>query len=352
MLTYNIGATCTDLAAILSDVGIWEGFDFEEGLDDDVKADVNTVDIGANADDGVNTVVEAALSLGDVGECEKKTVDGYVTAKSLGNPSKVSYLKDNEIACNPYRGCHHACPFCFAKTIGKKASWIKEDEDWKHPKMISNAEELVEESIKKHKGKSSTVYFSFLTDPFMYGYDDVKDMSLKLMKKYNDGGFTCNVITKGILPKELASDDYSKDNMYMITLVSLDEEYREKYEPGAAPLAQRLAALRYLKDQGCKVGISMEPFMPTYIVNQDLQELLKAVSFVDKIIFGRVHWGEVKDSRRIKRFYNEKAKEVIKFCEEHQISYHIKAGTMEMKKENPDGVTQEFPPREDLGILN
>lgn len=58
------------------------------------------------------------------------------------------------------------------------------------------------------------------------------------------------VITKGVLPIFLA--DLSKENVYGITLVSLDEDYREEYEPNAAPLADRLAALKALHDKGCK----------------------------------------------------------------------------------------------------
>ena len=43
----------------------------------------------------------------------------------------------------------------------------------------------------------------------------------------------------------------SSKNEHGITLISLDESYRVKMEPGAAPYADRLAALKALHDAGC-----------------------------------------------------------------------------------------------------
>jgi DNA repair photolyase len=84
----------------------------------------------------------------------------------------------------------------------------------------------------------------------MYGYKEIEKMSLAAIKKLNDKGIKCTILSKGILPAQLA--EYSPDNEYGITLVSLKEEYREKMEPGAASYQERLAALRVLHDRGCK----------------------------------------------------------------------------------------------------
>lgn len=65
------------------------------------------------------------------------------------------------------------------------------------------------------------------------------------------------------------------------------------------------------------------------MIEQDLHEILEAVSFADKIIFGRLHYNKVVSAYpEHKQFYNERAKEVIEFCEKHGIAYHIKNGTI------------------------
>ena len=114
-----------------------------------------------------------------------------------------------------------------------------------------------------------------------------------------------------------------------ITLISLDEDYREKIEPGAASYADRLAALKALHDAGCKTWVSIEPYPTPNLIDQNLGEILEAVSFADRIIFGRTNYNKtVSAYKENKLFYNECAEEVIAFCEERGISYHIKAKTM------------------------
>ena len=161
----------------------------------------------------------------------------------------------------------------------------------------------------------------------MYGYDDIKNMTLAAIKKLNDAGIKCSVLTKGILPIELAS--CSRENEYGITLVSLNEDYRERIEPGAAPYLQRLAALRALHDTGHKTWVSIEPYPTPNIIEQDITEILKAVSFVDKIIFGRTNYSrDITAYKKHKKFYNEQAAIVAEFCENRHIAYHIKDGTI------------------------
>lgn len=152
-------------------------------------------------------------------------------------------------------------------------------------------------------------------------------MGIAAIRKLNASGIKCTVLTKGILPQELSL--LSKENEYGITLVSLDEEYRRKMEPGAAPILERLQALRALHDAGCKTWVSIEPYPTPNLIEQDLMELLEAVGFVDKIIFGRTNYSkEVSSYHQHKEFYNLKASEVIHYCEDHSISYHIKDKTI------------------------
>ncbi len=152
-------------------------------------------------------------------------------------------------------------------------------------------------------------------------------MTLAAIKKINDAGIKCTVLTKGLLPIELT--EFSKDNEYGITLVSLDESYRKRIEPGASPYSQRLASLKVLHDAGFKTWVSIEPYPTPNIIEQDLNEILKAVSFTDKIIFGRTNYSkDITAFKQHRQFYNEQASIVIRFCKEAGISYHIKDGTI------------------------
>lgn len=161
----------------------------------------------------------------------------------------------------------------------------------------------------------------------LYCHTEVKNMSIEAIKKLNAAGIKCSVLTKGILPIELA--ELYKENEYGITLISLDEDFCKRIETGSAPIKKRLAALRALHDVGCKTWVSIEPYPTPNIVKQGLQNILEAVGFVDKIIFGRMNYSkEVTAYKNHKDFFNECSVEVIKFCTERGISYHIKDGTI------------------------
>ena len=229
---------------------------------------------------------------------------------------------------NHVLGCAHGCKYpCYAFLQKKRFGQIATYDEWLEPFLVSNTLEILDREIPRLKAKIKSVQLCFTTDPFMYGYDDIKQMTLATIKKLNDAGIKCTVLTKGLLPTELA--EYSKDNEYGITLVSLDEGYRERIEPGAAPYVQRLASLRVLHESGFKTWVSIEPYPTPNLVEQNIGDLLSAVAFTDKIIFGRTNYNkDVTSYTGHRNFYNEQAKTVIKFCEEHGIAYHIKKGTI------------------------
>ena len=252
-------------------------------------------------------------------------VNEYTQRKTMLYKTGVEY---GDYTMNHVQGCSHGCLYpCYAFLLKKRFGQIKSYEQWIEPVLVSNTLELLDKEIPRLKDKIHSVHLCFTTDPFMYGYPEIAEMSIAAIRKLNAAGIKCTALTKGILPIELA--EFSKDNEYGITLISMNEEYRAKIEPGAAPYADRLAALRALHDAGCKTWVSMEPYPTPNLIEQNLHDLLEAVSFVDKIIFGRTNYStEVSAYKDHKAYYNELAKEVISFCEERGIQYHIKEKTI------------------------
>ena len=229
---------------------------------------------------------------------------------------------------NHVQGCAHGCKYpCYAMMLARRVGKAKTYEEWCQPKLAENALEILDKEIPKYKHKIKSVHLCFTTDPFMYGYDDVSQMSIKIIQKLNQAGIKCTVLTKGVLPIELAK--LSSENEYGITLVSLNEQFREEMEPNAAPFLQRIQALRALHDAGCKTWVSIEPYPTPNIIEQDLDEILDAVSFCDKIIFGRLNYNKkVSEYRQHREFFNELARTVVDFCERNGKQYHIKDGTI------------------------
>ena len=156
-------------------------------------------------------------------------------------------------------------------------------------------------------------------------------MSLDAIELLNQSGIKCTVLTKGVLPIALADNQrFPLENEYGITLITLDEAYCKKKEPYAASCQNRLEALEALHNAGRRTWVSIEPYPTPNLIDQNLNDLLEAVSFTDKIIFGRTNYcTEVtKGYPEHKHFYNEKARGVMNFCEARGIAYHIKEKTI------------------------
>ena len=258
-----------------------------------------------------------------------KSVKGYIERKSMLYKTGVEY---GDYTMNHVLGCTHGCKYpCYAFLQKKRFGQVSSYEEWLEPYLVSNTLEILDKEIPRLKSKIKYVQICFTTDPFMYGYSEIEEMSLAAIKKLNDAGIKCTVLTKGLLPIALAK--CSKENEYGITFISLDEAYRERIEPGAAPYKERLEALKALHDQGCKTWVSVEPYPTPNLIEQDLNAILEAISFTDKIIFGRTNYSkEISSYRQHRQFYNEQAAIVVRFCEERHIAYHIKDGTITEKK--------------------
>jgi DNA repair photolyase len=212
-----------------------------------------------------------------------------------------------------------------AKRFGK----VKTYAQWRNPKLVENALELLETEIPKYRKEIKFVHLCFMTDPFMYGYTEVRNLTLRIIEKLNQNRIRCTVLTKGILSKELVNKDkYGENNEYGITLVSLDKNFKKTFEPYSAPYQKRINALKRLTDNGLKTWVSIEPYPTPNIVNQDLLRILKQVSFVDKVIFGKLNYN-VKTSKfkDNKEFYQECSNIVKEFCTSNGIEFHIKYGT-------------------------
>lgn len=251
-----------------------------------------------------------------------------IKRKTLLYKSGVEYA---DYGLNVAEGCSHGCTYpCYAMMLKKRCGIIKNYNEWRRPKIIENALELLEKEIPKHKKNIRYVYMCFATDPFMYKQPEIIDLSLKVIARLNEDNIKTVTISKGVYPKELVDvDRYGLKNEYGSTVVSLLDSFRKKHEPFAAPIKERIKSLKFLHDNGLKTWVSMEPYPTPNFIEQDIEEILNEISFVDKIVFGKWNYnGMTSYFRNYKSFYNDSAYKVIKFCEQRGIDCHIKDKTI------------------------
>ena len=125
-----------------------------------------------------------------------------INRRSMLYKTGVEY---GDYTINHVQGCAHGCKYpCYAMMMAKRFGKVKTYEDWCEPKLAGNALEILDKEIPRYKDRIKSVQLCFTTDPFMYGYNEVGQMSIQIIKKLNANGIKCSVLTKGILPFELA----------------------------------------------------------------------------------------------------------------------------------------------------
>ncbi len=246
-----------------------------------------------------------------------KTME-YITRKSLLYKSGLGFYCINHV-----QGCWHGCRYpCYAYMMARTHGRVNTYDDWCRPKLVANAEELLKKELTRMKIRSDEIHLCLTTDPFMNGYPEVTDMSLKLIALINSYGIPCSLLTKGRMPVDLADRKrFLADNIHGISLISLDEEFRKRWEPNSASYFERISALKALHDYGCKTYVHIEPYPTPNIIEQSLEDLLKAVDFADNLYFSGWNYNsQVKQFPDYQKFYSDQTVIVRRFCREHSIS--------------------------------
>jgi len=109
------------------------------------------------------------------------------------------------------------------------------------------------------------------------------------------------------------------------TIVSLSDDFAEKYEPGAIHPQVRLMELICASESGNYTWSSIEPYPCPAIFKQDLKPFLEQLNFVDFMIFGKWNYDDRANTPEAKQFYVETAEEFVDFCKDHGIRYHVKS---------------------------
>jgi DNA repair photolyase len=241
----------------------------------------------------------------------------YITRKSLLYKSGLGFWCINHV-----QGCHHGCRYpCYAYMMALSHGRITDYSDWCQPRIVANAVELLIKDLGRIRVKPDEINLCLTTDPFMNGFPEISELSLHLIAIINSHGIPCSILTKGRLPVDLANRSlFTKDNQYGISLVSTNEDFRKLWEPGAAPYSERISALKALHEKSCQTYIHIEPYPTPNILNQNLEDLLKAVRFADRIFFSGWNYNKiVKQFPDAREFYHSQANLVSHFCREHGI---------------------------------
>ena len=166
---------------------------------------------------------------------------------------------------NPYRGCAHACAYCYARATHQYLGWGA-GTDFESKLVIKrNAPELLAMELARRGWKREWILLSGNTDcyqPIEASYR----LTRRCLEVARARANPTAIITKSALVARdvdlLADLARGPGARVIISLAFMDAGRARAIEPGAPTPARRLAALRILADAGIPCGVAFAPLIP------------------------------------------------------------------------------------------
>jgi DNA repair photolyase len=166
---------------------------------------------------------------------------------------------------NPYMGCAHRCTFCYVRAFELRADRPAGDEYGRSIRIKVNVAEVLRAELARPSWERETVAIGAATDPYQpaEGRYRLTGACLgALAEAHNPFSLITRnpLIVRDLDVLETAARRAKVSVVFSIP--TLDGDVWRKTEPGTAPPAKRLRALRELAEAGIEVGVGMAPILP------------------------------------------------------------------------------------------
>jgi DNA repair photolyase len=188
-----------------------------------------------------------------------------VHAKSVLNRVPKQSQMPFRWTINPYRGCSHACAYCFARPTHKYLDF-NPGRDFEREIVVKvNAPEVLRVELARASWKREHVALGTNTDPYQWVEGRYKLM-VGIWEALRDAANPCSVLTKSPLllrdlPLMLEIAERASFSA-CLSIPTLDEKAWRATEPHTPSPRARLEAVAELNAAGIPTGVLVAPLMP------------------------------------------------------------------------------------------
>jgi DNA repair photolyase len=188
-----------------------------------------------------------------------------VRAKSILNHVPEASQMPFRWTINPYRGCTHACQFCFARPTHKYLDFDAGRDFEREIVVKVNAPELLRAELARPSWKGEHVALGTNTDPYQWVEGRYRLMP-GIWEALRDARNPCSVLTKSPLllrdlplMKEIA---VRTEFAAALSVPTIDEKVWRATEPHTPNPKARLESVSELTRAGIRTGVLVAPLMP------------------------------------------------------------------------------------------
>ncbi len=185
-----------------------------------------------------------------------------------------------DYSLNPYQGCEHGCPYCYARVTHQY--WgMSAGLDFERKIVVKeNAADLLREELGKKNYECKPIMLSGNTDCYQPA-ERKFGITRKILQVMAEFKQPVGIITKNSLVlrdidilAEMAQENLVRVSM---SITTLDEDLRRAMEPRTASSLQRLHAIERLTRAGIPVNVMIAPIIPG-LTSEELVPIMKAAA--------------------------------------------------------------------------
>ncbi len=183
---------------------------------------------------------------------------------------------------NPYRGCTHACAYCFARPTHEYLD-LNAGRDFEREIVVKvNAPEVLRAELARPSWRREHVALGTNTDPYQW-VERRYQLMRGIWEALRDAANPCSILTKS--PLLLRDADLLRqlaeltDVSASLSVPTLDEKAWRATEPHTPHPRARLEAVAELNRQGIPTGILIAPLMPG--INDTPEQVDRIIELAD-----------------------------------------------------------------------
>jgi len=200
---------------------------------------------------------------------------------------------------NPYRGCAHGCPFCYAR----RTHWFLDEDGvgrWATKIFVKvNAPEVLRDELARPSWRRELVAVGTATDPYQPAEARYR-ITRRILQALAEFRTPASLVTRS--PLVLRDLDVLQELALRagvtvcVSLVTLDPHLARQLEPTVALPRHRLRTVEQLARAGIRTGVLLAPVLPGLTDSPDnLQAVVRAAaeSGAQFVRHNVLHLGEV-----------------------------------------------------------
>ncbi len=166
---------------------------------------------------------------------------------------------------NPYRGCRHACRYCYARPTHE--FWgMNAGADFDQRVFAKvNAPEVLRQELGRPKWQGEAIAIGTASDPYEPA-EAQYELTRRILQVAVEFRNPLSITTKGVLVRRdvdvLRELCQTADVQVNFSVGSIDAKVWKQMEPGTPNPLARLEAMQFLVEEGIPAGVMMAPLLP------------------------------------------------------------------------------------------